>query len=120
MILVDTSVWVDHFRNNNEHLQAILKNDMVTCHELVIGELACGNFKNRKKVIGLLQNLPQLPHVKFDDFLRFVEEKELYGKGIGYVDIHLLASAELSRVELWTFDKRLKGQAERLNIEHKP
>ncbi len=119
MIIVDTSVWVDHFRNSNEHLQTILAGDTVVCHELVIGELACGNFQNRKKVIGLLQNLPKLPYIKFDDFLCFVEEKRLYGKGIGYVDIHLLVSIELSQVKLWTLDKRLRKQAEKLNIEYK-
>ncbi len=86
-------------------------NDKVVCHELVIGELACGNFRNRKKVIGLLQDLPKLPHIQFDDFLYFVEEKELCGKGIGYVDIHLLASAKISQVTLWTLDKRLEKQA---------
>ena len=117
MILVDTSVWIDHFRKSNENLQSLLMNGEVACHQLVIGELVCGNFKNRKEIIDLLQALPTAPQVDFDEYLYFVEKNGLFGRGIGYVDIHLLASAKISEFKLWTLDKRLQNQAISFGID---
>lgn len=118
MILVDTSVWVDHFRRNNPTLQAILLDGKAACHQLIIGELVCGNFKNRTEIIELLQSLPQVPQVSFDEYLYFVEKRNLFGKGIGYVDIHLLASAVISQTKIWTLDKRLQNQAVSLSMSY--
>jgi len=119
MVLVDTSVWIDHLRKNDKDLQLLLIDGEVACHPLIIGELVCGNLKNRKEIISLLQALPILPEIDFDEYLYFVEEHNLYGKGIGYIDIHLLASAKLSQSELWTRDKRLKSIAIAFKINYK-
>jgi hypothetical protein len=91
----------------------------VVCHQLIIGELVCGNFQNRKEIISLLQALPKVPQISFDEYLYFVEKRNLFGKGIGYIDIHLLASAKLSQTKLWTLDKRLNKQAVELEIDYK-
>ena len=108
MVLVDTSVWINHFRNKDSHLKNLLLDGEVVCHPHIIGELACGNIKNRQEIISLLQALPQAPLIDFQEFLFFIEQNQLHGKGIGFVDIHLLASAKLGQVFLWTADKRLK------------
>ena len=108
MILVDTSVWVEHFRSGSSGLEALLNEGQVACHPYVIGELACGNLKNRTGILSLLQELPRVIQADDDEILRFIEEHRLMGKGVGYVDIHLLASALLSRVTLWTADQRLQ------------
>ena len=118
MVLVDTSVWINHFRNSDRHLEKLLFNGEVVCHAHIIGELACGNIKNRKEIISLLQALPQAPVVEFEEFLYFIEENQLSGKGIGFVDIHLLASAKLGQVPLWTADKRLKSASAELNLSY--
>ena len=96
MVLVDTSVWVDHFRNNNQNLSSLLLNGTVLMHEFILGELACGNIKNRNEIFTLLQNISTLPIVTIDEYLHFFNFNHLFGKGIGFVDIHLLASAKLS------------------------
>ena len=119
MVLVDTSVWIDHLRKNDQHLQLLLIDGEVVCHPLVIGELVCGNLKNRKEIIGLLQALPMAPEIDFEEYLYFVEEHNLFGKGIGYIDIQLLASAKLSQTSLWTLDKRLNTVAIEFGINYK-
>ncbi len=119
MVLVDTSVWIDHLRKNEQHLQFLLLEGEVVCHSFVIGELVCGNLKNRKEIISLLQALPNTPQIDFDEYLYFVEKHKLYGKGIGLIDIHLLASAKLAQVKLWTFDKRLKSASIELGLNYK-
>ena len=119
MILVDTSVWIDHLRKNDQHLQFLLYEGEVVCHALIIGELVSGNFKNRKEIISLLQSLPMAPQIEFDEYLSFMEGHTLYGKGIGFIDIHLLASAKLAQTRLWTLDKRLKSAAIELEINYK-
>ena len=119
MILVDTSVWIDHLRKNDQHLQFLLLEGEVVCHSFVIGDLVCGNLRNRKEIIGLLQSLPNTPQIDFAEYLYFVEKHKLYGKGIGFIDIHLLASTKLAQVKLWTFDKRLKSTAIELGINYK-
>jgi predicted nucleic acid-binding protein len=115
VILVDTSVWVDHFKRANPVLAGLLDNDDVLTHPFVIGELAVGNLNQRTGVLHALEQLPQA-HLAYDEeVLRFVEQERLSGLGIGYIDAHLLASARLTTATtLWTYDKRLAEVAERL------
>ena len=116
MILVDTSIWISHLREGNRHLEELLLNAQVICHPFVIGELACCNIKNRNEIISLLKALPMAQEVDFDEFLFFIDQNHLMGKGIGFVDIHLLASAKLTGVKLWTADKRLASAADQLKL----
>lgn len=114
MILVDTSVWVDHLRSGDAHLAGLLERNAVASHELVIGEIACGNLKKRKEVLGSLSWLPRCETASHDEVLFFIERHKLMGRGIGYTDACLLASATLSGARLWTRDKRLADIAENL------
>ena len=117
MILVDTSLWVDHLRAGNEGLVTLLNQSEVMAHPFVIGELACGNLRNRSEVLGLLKDLPQAPVATDAEVLLFIERHELMGRGIGYVDAHLLAASALAGPAfLWTQDKRLKQVATFLNL----
>lgn len=118
MVLVDTSVWINHFREDNPKLKALLLEIEVVSHPFIIGELACGNLKNRKEVLSLLETLPSSHVVTDGEFHHFLELHSLMGKGIGFVDIHLLASAKLSRIHIWTEDKNLKKVARNLNLSH--
>jgi predicted nucleic acid-binding protein len=111
MVLVDTSVWVNHLRRGDTQLEKLLLAGEVACHPFVIGELACGNIKNRSEILALLQALPAVPTVDLAEYLYFIEQNHLSGTGIGFVDVHLLASAQLSGIPLWTKDKRLKENA---------
>ena len=88
----------------------------VMCHPFIIGELAFGNLKSRDEIISLLQSLPMFSTIQFDEFLFFIDRNQLMGKGIGFVDVHLLASAQLTGVPLWTADKRLKVAADQLKL----
>ena len=116
MVLVDTSIWVTHLRQRTRRLEKLLMEAEVVCHPFVIGELACGNLKNRNEIISLLQSLPMTPTIEFDEFLFFIDRNHLMGKGVGFVDIHLLASAQLTGIPLWTADKRLKSAADQLEL----
>lgn len=107
MILVDTSVWIDHLRWGDAELVAALLAEQVLIHPWVIGELACSNLQDRSQVLVLLQSLPVSPVAGEDEVLYFIEQHALMGRGIGYVDVHLLASARLAGARLWTRDKRL-------------
>jgi predicted nucleic acid-binding protein len=119
MVLVDTSIWISHFRENNSHLKKLLLDESVACHPFIIGELACGNIKNRKEIIPLLQALPQALAAENDEVLQFIEHKKLMGIGIGLIDVHLLASSLLTDLPLWTADKRLRTTAAKFNILYK-
>ncbi len=119
MVLVDTSIWINHLRDGDRHLEKLLFDGEVLCHPHIIGELACGNLKNRKEIIGLFRSLPVSPVVEFQEFLYFIEQNKLSGRGIGFVDIQLLASARLGQVPLWTADKRLKAAAADLDLNYK-
>ena len=119
MILVDTSIWVSHLRQSSRQLEKLLMNAEVMCHPFIIGELACGNLKNRNEIISLLQSLPMAPTVEFDEFLFFIDRNHMMGKGVGFVDVHLLASAQLAGVLLWTADKELKSSADQLELTFK-
>jgi predicted nucleic acid-binding protein len=114
VILVDTSVWVDHLRTGNQRLKSLLHEEQVLTHPFVIGELACGAVRNREEVLGLLKALPGAQVAEHDEVLRFIGGRRLYGRGIGWVDAHLLASALLSGAALWTFDRELSRVASAL------
>ena len=115
MILVDTSVWIEHFRNTDPQLADLLDGRLVLMHPFVVGEIACANLANRTSVLDLLQQLPMAVEAQTGEVLRFVESNALYGRGIGYVDVHLLAATMLTpETTLWTRDKRLHEAAETL------
>jgi predicted nucleic acid-binding protein len=116
MILVDTSVWVDHFRHGDDQLAAWLTEGRVLLHPFIIGELALGNLHQRKKILDLLQDLPSAITARDAEVLDFIDRHRLSGLGIGYVDAHLLAAAQLSRAQLWTCDKRLQKAAMGLGL----
>lgn len=116
MILVDTSVWIDHLRFGDSALINLLNTSQVLVHPFVIGELACGNLKQRTAVLTLLQDLPAAPIATDDEVLFFIETHRLMGRGIGYVDAHLLSAVSLmGAARLWTRDKRLYTIAKSLN-----
>lgn len=117
MILVDTSVWVDHLRSGDETLSALLDGGQVLCHPYVIAELALGHLKPRDAILGLLAELPAAQVSSNDELLRFIGQNSLAGLGIGYVDAHLLAATRLTpSASLWTRDKRLHMVAIRLQL----
>lgn len=118
MILVDTSVWVEHLRHGGTGLETLLLEGDVVTHPFILGELACGNLKNRQEVLLLLQELPVAVRAEDNEVTRFIEDHKLMGKGLGYIDIHLLMSAMLTRVPLWTVDKRLHQAAASLLPTH--
>lgn len=116
MILVDTSVWIDHFRTADRRLADLLLEEQVHCHAFVVGELACGVLKRRAEILALIRNLPAAPVADDEDVLRFIEAHALMGSGIGWVDVHLLASVRLAGDRLWTRDRRLARAALRLGV----
>lgn len=107
MTLVDTSVWIDHFRSGNAALAEMLRAGLVLTHSFVIGELACGNLRNRAEILAALIALPLVTPAKHGEVLRFIDERDLCGKGIGWIDAHLLTSARISNCDLWSLDKAL-------------
>jgi predicted nucleic acid-binding protein len=117
VILVDTSVWVDHLRSGEPALATALEGGRVLMHPFVLGELACGNLENRGEVLRLLGDLPATPTATNPEVLSFIERRALMGRGIGYVDVHLLASAVLAGVAwFWTRDRRLATVAAELEL----
>lgn len=115
MILVDTSAWIDHLRDGDEKLASLLHSGSVLMHPFVVGELACGNLRDRESVLGLLQELPRATVATDTEVLFFIEGRALMGRGVGYIDAHLLASASLSNTaRLWTRDIRLYSIAAEL------
>lgn len=108
MILVDTSVWVDHLRRGDPGLVDLLERSSVVMHPFVVGEIACGSLRDRESILELLQDLPPAVVANSDEVLQFIERHVLHGKGIGYVDVHLLASVALTEgAKLWTRDMKL-------------
>ena len=117
MILVDTSVWVDHLLAGEPALEELLQRGAVLTHPFVVGELACGRLRNRKTVLSLLAALPTAPRASDREVLLFIEQHQLMGRGIGYIDAHLLAATALSAdAKLWTRDKRLHTAASDLGV----
>jgi hypothetical protein len=116
MTLVDTSVWVDHFRKGNPQLEQLLVNGEVLIHPFIVGELACGSIKNRSEILGLLNELPQVDVADHQEVLKLIDGRKLYGKGLGLVDAHLIASVLISKVRLLTLDKLLEKAVAVLNM----
>ena len=115
MILVDTSVWIDHLHKSVPALTEALEREEVLTHPFVIGELACGELRNRGEVLDLLAALPLAIVATDDEALRLIDDRRLMGKGLGYIDVHLLAAAMLTEAtQLWTTDKRLQAIAAQL------
>jgi predicted nucleic acid-binding protein len=121
MILVDTSIWVEHLRRCERVLAELLETGRVLTHPFVVGELACGVMQARNQVLALMSDLPQAPSASDDEALSLVERRRLIGRGIGYIDVHLLASAILAvAAMLWTRDKRLAAIADELGCAFIP
>jgi predicted nucleic acid-binding protein len=116
VILVDTSVWADHFRVGDRRLSELLEQQQVLTHPFVIGELACGRLRHRSRVLADLERLPMAPLADHREVLALIERRSLAGTGIGWVDAHLLASALIARAFLWTKDRTLERQARRLGL----
>jgi hypothetical protein len=116
MVLVDTSIWIDHLRIGEPRLAELLREDQVLIHPLIIEEIACGRLMNRRELFELLENLPKTPQADHAEILGFLENQRLAGCGIGAVDAHLLASARLAQAPLWTRDKNLGKAAKKLNL----
>jgi len=118
MILVDTSVWIDHLRESDPTLSALLGRRQILTHPFVIGELALGSLKQRDVILGSLRGLPRTLVGTDEEVHAYIDQHALYGLGIGYVDAHLLAATSLTLdAQLWTRDKRLRGAAARLGID---
>ena len=115
-MLVDTSVWIDHLRRGDAALAAFLTRAEVECHPFVIGELACGSLRRRSEILDLLAELPKTPMVTHDEAMAFVNRHRLWSRGIGWIDVHLLASAKLAGAGLWTRDRPLMMAAKDLAI----
>lgn len=116
MVLVDTSVWINHLQAGNAKLKELLLEAEVFSHPFIIGELACGNLINRAEVLALMEALPLSLPVTNEEFHHFLNQNKLMGRGIGFVDIHILASARISGISLWTEDKNLKAAARELRL----
>ncbi|MFN0299645.1 MAG: type II toxin-antitoxin system VapC family toxin [Burkholderiales bacterium] len=114
MILVDTSVWVDHLRSGVARMVDLLERGEVVMHPFVVGELACGSLTNRASTLELLQQLPMAAVAELDEVLGYIERHQLHGQGIGYVDAHLLAAVAIGGAKLWTRDRRLRTVAQAL------
>ena len=121
MILVDTSVWIDHLRAGNALLAGMLDSGSVLMHPFVVGELALGHIRRREIVLALLSDLPRSAVATDAEVLRFIDRQALFGRGIGYLDAHLLAAVRLTAgAELWTKDNRLRRVAEQLGLAMTP
>lgn len=118
MILVDTSIWVHHLRRGEARLKSLLLGGQVSCHPFIVGELACGTLRNRREILSLLAALPLAPTAEHEEVLSLIESRSLHGRGIGWIDAHLIASALLSRSPLWTLDGRLRAVASSLGISY--
>jgi predicted nucleic acid-binding protein len=118
MTLVDTSVWVNHLRHDNRALVDLLRDDQVACHSFVVGELACGHLRNQREILSLLAALPQADALEHDEALAFLATHGLPGTGLGWIDVHLLASAMLAGTTLWTLDGSLRRAAQKLHVAY--
>ena len=116
MTLVDTSVWVNHLKTGSARLTSLLQDNLVLVHPFVIGELVCGMLKNRSEILGLFQTLPEAQIPEHHEVLHLLESHKLFGEGLGWVDINLLASAQLTGCGLWTADTRLQNATTALDI----
>jgi predicted nucleic acid-binding protein len=120
MILVDSSIWIDHLRSSEPGLVRLLDSTQVLMHPFVIGELALGSLHRRDLVLGALRDLPRAISATDEEVFAFIERHSLFGLGISYIDAHLLAATRLNGAELWTRDKRLRAVAQRLGVATGP
>ncbi len=121
MILADTSIWIDHLRSKGDpHLIALLQQNTIWVHPWIVGEIACGNLAHRIAILRELQKLPQIPVARESEVLFVIERHRLMGRGIGYIDAHLLTAAAAQGARIWTRDKRLLTVAAELRILHSP
>jgi predicted nucleic acid-binding protein len=111
MILVDSSVWIEHFRKGGPLLRDLLSEGVVITHPFVVGELACGNLTHRMSILSDLNALPIAISATHDEVLRLVEDRKLWDQGVGWIDAHLMASALISKCRFWTLDRRLHRSA---------
>lgn len=117
MILADTSVWVEHFRHGSARLAELLVDGQIACHPFVIGELACGTLRHRDEILDGLAALRALTVVDHDEALAFVDTHKLAGRGLGWIDVNLLASVVVSGATIWTLDRALAEAAVRLSVQ---
>jgi predicted nucleic acid-binding protein len=118
MIIVDTSIWVDHLSKGCSELELLLNDNKVIVHPYVIGELACGNIRNRKLILSYLTALPSVPVITSSEYFMFIDSNKLTGQGLGFVDIHILGSAFLVGLKVYTRDKALLHASEKLGIRY--
>lgn len=116
MILVDTSVWITHLRRGEADLQKLLEDGLVITHPFVLGELACGHLHNRREILTYLDHLVSAPEATTQEARRLIEDHKLMGQGLGWIDVHLLASCRISRASLWTLDQPLIRAARRVGV----
>lgn len=117
MVLVDTSVWIEHFRSVDPTLAGLLEGASVITHPMVLGELACGRFKNRKLIFDYLRALPRAEVASHEEVMHLVDHRQIFGQGVGWIDMHLLASALLSDCFLLTRDRRLADLAASIQVK---
>ena len=115
-VLIDTSVWIDHLKRGDSVLKKLLEQGLASIHPFVIGELACGSIRNRNEVMGLLSGLPMVAKADDEEILLFITSGKLHGRGLGLIDVHLLAACRLNHCKLWTRDKRLLAAAKALKV----
>lgn len=120
MILVDTAIWVDYLRSGHNHLRELLLDSAVLMHPFVTGEIACGNLANRTEIIRLMKDLPETNVATDQETLFLIEQRQLMGRGIGYIDAHLLAATALTPPALlWTSDRRLATMASEMRLAYR-
>ncbi len=121
MVLIDTSVWIDHLRSSEPEMSVLHADRQIVMHPMVIGELACGNLPERSNALSYLASLPRIVVATDDEVLFFIERHQLMGTGIGYIDAHLLTASFLhGTTQLWTRDRRMLAVADQLGIEFDP
>lgn len=119
-MLVDTSIWIDHFRHSHPALVDALERGDVECHDFVVGELACGTLPRRDDVLTLMRALPRLAAVTHAEAMALVAERRLWGRGLGWIDVNLLAAVLVASTRLWTTDRRLRKIAHELDVAWEP
>ena len=117
MILVDTSVWINHFRRGDARLASLLDSGQVRCHDFVVGELACGRLERRTEILSYLNNLPRAATAEHAEVLGLLERRQFSGEGLGWIDVHLLAAALIDGLPLWTRDRALHAAAKSLGVD---
>ena len=119
MVLVDTSIWIDHFNRKNDELEYLLVENQVVLHPYIIAEIACGNLRQRNLILSLLRAMPSVKILSMDEYFLFLEKNKLYGIGLGFVDVNIVGSSLLSNCQIYTRDKELNLAASKFNIKYK-